>query len=104
MLVIQLKNTDYNTNVNEIVKKITDHSHDKYITTPEFNQRKTIIYSVHEIDRYVNKTSYSTLENCLFRAVKLRKHVDIDLQKYSGYGIGFDRKYFLQLVMKLVEM
>ena len=35
MLVIQLK-TDYDTKVNEIKKKITDHSHDKYVTTPEF--------------------------------------------------------------------
>ena len=25
-------------NVNEIEKEITDHSHDKYITTPEFNK------------------------------------------------------------------
>ena len=25
-------------------------------------------------------------------AIKLTKHVDIDLYKYSGYGIGFDRK------------
>ena len=28
----------------------------------------------------------------MFGAVKLTKHVDIDLHKYSGYGIGFDRK------------
>ena len=28
----------------------------------------------------------------MFGAVKLTKHVDIDLYKYSGYGIGFDRK------------
>ena len=32
------------------------------------------------------------LENCLFGAVKLTKHVDVDLCNYSGYGIGFDRK------------
>ena len=38
MLVILLKKTDYVTKVNEIEKKITDHSHDKYITTPEFNK------------------------------------------------------------------
>ena len=30
--------------------------------------------------------------NCLFGAVKLTKHIDVDLHKYSGYGIGFDRK------------
>ena len=32
MLVIQLKKTDYDT------KLVTDHNHDKYITTPEFNK------------------------------------------------------------------
>ena len=40
MLVIQLKKTDYNANVNKTDKK-TDHSHDKYITTPEFNKLTT---------------------------------------------------------------
>ena len=28
----------------------------------------------------------------MFGAVKLTKHVDFDLYKYSVYGIGFDRK------------
>ena len=37
------------------------------------------IYIVYEIDRYVNISSYSTLENCFFGAVKLTKHLDIDL-------------------------
>ena len=37
MLVIQLKKTNYNTSINQIEKKITDHNHGKYITTPEFN-------------------------------------------------------------------
>ena len=50
------------------------------------------IYIVYEIGRSVNISSYPTLENCLFGAVKLTKHVDVDQYKYSGYGIGFDRK------------
>ena len=33
-----IKNTDYNTKINEIEKKITNHDHDKYITTQEFNK------------------------------------------------------------------
>ena len=32
------------------------------------------------------------MENRLFRAVSLTKHVDIDQYEYSGYGIEFDRK------------
>ena len=38
VLVIQSKKTDSNTKTNEIEKKITDHNHNKYITTPEFNK------------------------------------------------------------------
>ena len=32
-----VKKTDYNTKICELEKKLTDHNHDKYITTPEFN-------------------------------------------------------------------
>ena len=37
MLVVQLKKTNYNTKISDLEKKITDHNHDKYITTPVFN-------------------------------------------------------------------
>ena len=39
MLAVQSKKqkTDYNTKTSEIEKKITDHTHEKYITTLEFN-------------------------------------------------------------------
>ena len=50
------------------------------------------IYIVYEISINYNISSYPTLENCLFGAVSLPKHVDIDQYRYSGYGIGFDRK------------
>ena len=32
-----VKKTNYNTKISEIENKVNDHSHDKYITTPEFN-------------------------------------------------------------------
>ena len=58
-----------------------------------FNHGKIVnIYIVYEIERSVNIRSYPTLENCLFGAVELTKHFDVDLYKYSGCGIGFDRK------------
>ena len=37
------------------------------------------------------------MENCLFGAVKLTKHTDIDQYKHSGYGIRFDRKGFFSI-------
>ena len=42
-------------------------------------------------------SDYPTLENCLFGALKLTKHVDVDNYKYSGYGTGFDRKGFFSI-------
>ena len=112
-----VKKTDYNTKIYETEKKITDHNHDKYITTSEFkgsclkldkisfNHGKVVnIYIAYEINKNFNISSYPTLENCLFHAVELSKHPDIDQYKYSGYAIGFDRKGFFHLVMKLVEM
>ena len=32
-----VKKTDYDTEMTEIEKKLTDHNHEKYITHPEFN-------------------------------------------------------------------
>ena len=32
-----VKKTDHSTKNTEIEKKLIDHNHDKYITTPEFN-------------------------------------------------------------------
>ena len=56
-----------------------------------YNHGKILnIYIVYEIDRIYIKTS-PTLVNCLFGAVSLTKNADNVKQKYSGYGIGFDR-------------
>ena len=50
------------------------------------------IYIVYEITSNFNASNYPRLENCLFGSVKLTNNTDIDKYKYSGYGIGFDRK------------
>ena len=53
-----------------------------------YNNGKIVnIYIVYEISKNYNINSYPTLENCLFGAVSLTKHADIDQCKYSGYGI-----------------
>ena len=58
-----------------------------------FNYRKIVnFYLFYEIERGVTISSYPTLENCLFGAAKLTKHVDIDQYKNSRYGIEFNRK------------
>ena len=63
-----------------------------------FNHGKIVnIYIVYEIKISVNISSYPSLENYLFGVVKLTKHVDGDMHKHSGYGIGFDREGFYSI-------
>ena len=40
-----VKKTDYDTKISDIEKKITDHDHEKYITTPEFNTMTASIFN-----------------------------------------------------------
>ena len=50
------------------------------------------IYTVYELAASISHDSDPTIKNCLFGAVTLTKNADIEMYKYSCYGIGFDRK------------
>ena len=66
--VVIRQKTDYNTKINEIEKKIADHDHGKYITTPEFNGlssenfnarlKQTNLASKNGIANFVKKTDF----------------------------------------------
>ena len=47
MSAVQLKK-GYDTKVTEIEKKLTDHDHDKCITTPEFNTLSASVLMQHQ--------------------------------------------------------
>ena len=40
-----VKKTDHDTKITEIEKKLTDHKHDKYITTSKFNALATNVFN-----------------------------------------------------------
>ena len=50
------------------------------------------IYIVYELAASSSYDSDPTIKNCLFGVVTLAKNADIEKSKYSGYGIGFDRR------------
>ena len=94
-----------NNNNNNILSPKTDNTFDHQKIKIKFNgscffqdqmtytpQTIVSIYIFYEITKKNYISDYPTLENCLFRSVKLTKNPDIDKYKYSGYGIGFDRK------------
>ena len=56
-----------------------------------FNHKKIVnIYIFYEIDKIYTE-SHPTFVNCLFGAVSITKNANIDKNKDSGHGIGFDR-------------
>ena len=58
-----------------------------------FTHKKVLnIYIVYELRESSSNFSDPTLKNCLFGAVTLTKNAGIEKYKYSGYGIGFDRR------------
>ena len=50
------------------------------------------IYIAYELGASSSHVNDPALKNCLFGVVTLTKNADIDKYKYSGFGIGFDRK------------
>ena len=50
------------------------------------------IYIVYELGASNSHNNDPTLKNCLVGSVTLIKNTDIDKYRYSGYGIGFDRR------------
>ena len=57
-----------------------------------FNHGKTVnIYIAYNLKSSLDNFD-STVQNCLFGAVKLTKSSDIDQYQYSGYRIGFDSR------------
>ena len=58
-----------------------------------FTRKKVVnIYIVYELGASSSHSSDPTIKNCLFGAVTLTKNADIEKYKYSGYGIGFNRR------------
>ena len=56
-----VKKTNYNTKISEIEKKVSDHNHDKYITTPEFNNLAARVFTARLAQAdLVTKTNFDT--------------------------------------------
>ena len=58
-----------------------------------FTHKKVVnIYIVYELEASSSNVNDPAIKNCLFGAVTLTKNADIEKYKYSGYGVGFDRR------------
>ena len=60
---------------------------------------------MYELGASTSNNNDPTLKDCLFGGATLTKNTDIDKYKYSGYGIGFDRRSSFHFqVVDLVKM
>ena len=124
MLVIQLKKTDYNTKISEIEKKITDHDHYKYITTPKIYKltaenlaarlAQADLASKNNIANFVKKTDFDDkLKNLNKNVISNKsKHLLIenefkklqmfDSSLFIGQSYFFSDRAELYLIFQLI--
>ena len=65
-----VKKTGYGTKITEIEQKLTDHNHDKYITTPEFNTLAAHVFNAG-LARANLITKTTLMQNCQVLTEKL---------------------------------
>ena len=69
-----IKRTDYNTKVTEIEKKLNNHNHDKYITTPEFNKLAADVFNARLAQaNLITKTDFDAKLSSLNRKITQNK-------------------------------
>ena len=79
-----VKKADYNKKIIEIEKKLTDHNHDKYITTPEFNTLAADVFNARLAQaNLVTKTDFEARE-ITKNENELKKLKTFDLSYFRG--------------------
>ena len=69
-----IKKTDYNTRITEIENKLTDHNHDKYITTPKFNTLAASVFNARWTQaNLITKTDFDAKLSGLNKKVTANK-------------------------------
>ena len=90
-----VKKTDYNAKNNEIEKKVTDHNHDKYITTPEFEKFTEELFATRLAQaNLITKTDFDTKLISLNRKINSNKTKHLLVENELKRLQTFDSIYF----------
>ena len=84
MLVIQSKKQIITQKISEIENKGTNHNHDKYITTPEFNKFTSEILAT-KLPNLVTKTDFET------KLISLNRKINSNKTKHSLFENEFKK-------------
>ena len=91
-----VKKTDYDTKITEIEKKLTDHNHDKYITTPEFNTLAADVFNARLAQaNLITKTDFDAKLSSLNRNITANKSKYLLVENELKTLKTFDLSYFI---------
>ena len=85
-----MKKADYDTKISEIENKVSDHNHDKYITTPKFNILASRVFNARQKQKQKTKQKPQSL-NKKINSNKT-KHLPVENEKKKLNN--FDAAYF----------
>ena len=91
-----VKKTDYDTKISELEKKLTNHDHDKYVATSEFNALAADVFNARLAQaNLITATDFDAKLSSLNRKISANKSknllVENDLKKLKT----FDSSYFI---------
>ena len=91
-----VKKTDYNTKVTEIEKKLTDHNHDKYIDTQEFNKLAADVFNARLAPaNLITKTDFDAKLLSLNKKITSNKTKHLLVENELNKLKMFDSSYFI---------
>ena len=96
MLVVQSRKTNYDTKISEIEKKLTDHNHEKYINTPEFNNLAASVFNARLAQAsLITKTDFDAELSSLNRKITAKKSRHLFVENKLKMLKTFDSSYFI---------
>ena len=94
-----VKKSDHNTNISELEKKLTDHNHDKYITTPQFNTLAADVFNASLAQaNSITKTDFDAKLSRINREIMKNKTEDLLAKNELNKLKTFDSSYFISKI------
>ena len=82
--------------MSELEKKLTDHNHDKYITTPEFNTLAASVFNARLAQaNLITKTDFDAKLSSLNRKITQNKSKHLLVENELNKLKTFDSSYFI---------
>ena len=91
-----VKKANYDTKISELEKNLTEHSHDRYITTPEFNALAADVFSARLTQaNLITKADFDAKLSSLNKEITTNKSKHLIVENELKKLKTFDSSYFI---------